>query len=220
MLHFIKRDFLLTWSSWALITLLLIPVGYITYIPPTFILLLIFSSVLFGSFFYDQKATIHRTNISLPLRRTAIVMSRYVFFLLFTVIVVLLQWGVISMMDAWIPTPNYYVYGFKDFITVTCLFLLLIAVFAPMYYLIRNPHITFSVYLIILFLLQFILLSLLTDVLGMTNYVSFNEIDQGFVLLVEKYIPFQPYLILVILSIGLYIVSLKISEKIFSKQSH
>ena len=58
----------------------------------------------------------------------------------------------------------------------------------------------------------------LAHVLEMTESVMFNELDAGFVMLTEKYIPFYPYVTLLLGTVILLIISIKISTTFYTNK--
>ncbi|MFD2044864.1 ABC-2 transporter permease [Ornithinibacillus salinisoli] len=219
MIGLMKRDVIISRAPF-LSALFLIPFAYITSLPPIYVSVgLIIPVIVISILFLDYRANMNRFTISLPINNKLIVPSRYISLLLLWIVVVLYQYIVGQIYGSLSSLPRY-IYNWKDVMTVISLGILLKALLIPIYYLFKSFVIACSISVFVYFWVLFGSFFPLTDVLGMDDYILFNDIDQGFVPLVEKYIPFQPFIVLGLVSIVLYFLSMKISTTFFLRKEH
>ncbi|GAQ16458.1 accessory gene regulator protein C [Oceanobacillus picturae] len=155
---------------------------------------------------------------SLPVKRASIVQGRYVSILMVSIFFILYQ-GLCGRVLSLLFENNYYVYSWKDMLVLLCMAALIVAVGIPLYYgltsfLMATGTLAFLYFFSIIFSLPS-----LTNVLGMEQEIIFNDLDPGLVLLVEKYIPFQTYVTLSLVTAILFYLSLKLSEQLFVKRA-
>ncbi|NAP01434.1 hypothetical protein FRY77_36445 [Halomonas sp. MG34] len=218
MLNFVKYDLIMpTWGT-LLTVLLTIPLFYVVMLPSIFVFNVYVMTILIGLFFTDQRSKSRLYMSSLPVKRASIVKGRYVSILMVSIFFIFYQglWGrVLSLLFE----NNYYIYSWKDMLVLLCMAALIEAVAIPIYYgltsfLMATGGLAFLYFFSIIFSLP-----PLTNVLGMEREIIFNDLDPGFVLLVEKYIPFQPYITLSLVTAILFYLSLKLSELLFVKKA-
>lgn len=217
MLSLLRYNFLLpTFGTW-LSFFLAIPIFYSLMIPPIFIYIVFVTTIILSYFYTDQRARSTMYIASLPVKLAAIVRGRYVSVSLISLCLLFYQWGwgvVISNLFG----IGVYVYTWKDILVLSMLAVLIVTLVTPIYYAVKSFLMATGIVLIGYFLAVFYSLKPLTDVLGMDNYVIFNELDAGFVLVVEKYVPFQPFVTLGIAVLVLLFLSIKLSERLFIKK--
>lgn len=186
-----------------------------TTLPPIFILIFITLSFVINQFYYDQSIHINRFFISLPVSKKAIVQSRYVSIVLIIVLYVLVQWAL-----KFTGVEMHYAFDWKDILAMLSLQFIIIAIVIPFFYLIPSFIITVGTIMILMFFGLFYFLDGLVAVLGWEDEIIFNDIDPGLTLLVEKYIPYYPYIIFTLIAACLLYLSAKISEYIFCLRSY
>ncbi|WP_047981767.1 ABC-2 transporter permease [Ornithinibacillus contaminans] len=211
----VKKD-LLQHLSTIIFILIVITIGFLITIPPFLTsLCLSLPTAIIGSFFTDHRASINRYLKSLPLKPDSIVFSKYIFLFIIWIIIVLYQFAIGHIVEAILP-DGIYVFGWKEIIILLSLGLIMLAVYVPLYYLIKSFVIGTIIVGVIYMLIFFFSLDALVKILGMQYYINFNNLDRGFVPLIEKFIPFQPYLTLPLCALILYYFSLKLSTKLFT----
>lgn len=207
----IKQNLLIT-SAWSYVTILIIiAFSYIVTLPPIFSLLIIVMSLLITLFYYDDKNKVNPFLISLPIAKKSIVQSRYVTMVYLSIMLLFYQWLLMFLFS----TDSHYIYNWRDAITVISILLIMNAIYIPIYYLLRSPHVATGVVLIIFFIVGISFITPLVNVLDMNDFIIFNDLDAGFHLLVERYIPFFPYLFFPIIALGIFYTSMKITERIY-----
>ncbi len=205
-----------TWGT-ILLFLLTIPMFYAVMFPLYFIFVAYVLAITVGLFFTDQREKSKLYMSSLPVNRVSIVRGRYVSILMVSICFVLYQsiWGRILSLTL---ENNYYVYSWKDMLVLLCIAALIEVVAIPIYYGLSSFLMATGILAFLYFLSIILTLPPLTNVLGMEHEIIFNDLDPGYVLLVEKYIPFQPYITLVLATAILFYLSLKLSELLFVKK--
>ncbi|MGM8364530.1 ABC-2 transporter permease [Virgibacillus sp. W0181] len=217
MLALLKQHVLYS-STWMYISILLfLAAAYFVTLPPIFLFLIVFLAILISLFIFDHTGKMNRYLVSLPISKKRIVQSRHVSLLLFALILLLYQWVVMIVFSAIFET-DYYVYGWRDIVTVLCLSSLIMSFSLPLLYYFQSVLFSISIILVIYFLGTFFILDPLVHVLKMDDVIIFNDLDPGFKLLVEKYIPFQPYTLLCIFTLILLFLSMKLSEQFYTKR--
>ncbi|MEN1967449.1 ABC-2 transporter permease [Lentibacillus sp. N15] len=220
MLTLVKRDFFInSWLSYGGIALILI-ISYLILIPPIFMFAIIFMTLLITLFYEDDKNKVNRFLISLPVAKTQIAQSRYMFLACLAIVLLSFQWVfmLVSKPIASIADP-YYIYDWRDFTVILCIGLLMIAICLPIFYMIPSFLLGAGINVLLFVIGTILILTPLTTVLGMTDTIYFNELDQGFVLLAEKYIPRSPYFVLIISSCTLYYISIKVTDWVITKRN-
>ncbi|MGM8212375.1 ABC-2 transporter permease [Virgibacillus sp. W0430] len=197
--------------------LLFLVVAYVIKLPPIFLFLIVFLAIVISLFIFDYTGKMNRFLISLPVPKQRIVQSRYVALLLLALFLLFYQWGVMIFTSN-IFGADYYVYSWRDIVTVFCLSGLIISITLPILYYFQSVIVSISIVLILYFLGTFLMLDPLVHVLAMKNEIIFNELDPGFKRLVETYIPFQPYISLCVVTSFFLVSSVKLAEQFFLKK--
>lgn len=186
-----------------------------TTLPPIFILIIITLSFVITQFYYDQNVHINRFFISLPVSKKVIVHCRYISIVLVIMLYIFIQWAL-----KFTGVEMHYAFDWKDILTTLSLEFIIIAIVIPFFYLIPSFIIAVSTITILMFFGLFYFLDELIAVLGWEDEIIFNDLDPGLTLLVEKYIPYQPFLIFILIAIVLLYISMKISVYIFHLRSY
>lgn len=154
---------------------------------------------------------------SLPVKRASIVQGRYMSILMVSIFFILYQ-GLCGRILSLLFENNYYVYSWKDMLVLLCIAALIEVVAIPIYYGLSSFLMATGTLAFLYFFAIVSSLPPLTGVLGMEQEIIFNDLDPGFVLVIEKYIPFQPYVTLSLVTGILFYLSLKLSELLFVKK--
>lgn len=218
MLQLINSNFLNYKKLSMLPVLFLIPLAYWSiYMPVTTIVFLIFPAVISDIYFYENKARCNRFFISLPVSVRSIVQAKYLSFLLLLMIIVLYQWLIASGIDI-VAGKTDNTYQWEYVLIGLSLGIILTSFIIPLYYVFRSFFTAFSVMIIIVFIFVFVSLDPLVTVLGMEDYIVFNDLDKGFPILIEAYFPFFPYVTLLIGTGIIYYISSQLSVALLSRQ--
>lgn len=193
---------------------------YIGTIPPYFLFSIFLISLIITPFYYDDKSNINRLIVSLPISKGMIIKSRYIFFVVISLCMIVFQYILMLSVPNIFEENSYYIYHWRDIIILISLTLLIISVMMPIYYWFESFILASFINIIVLMITAYFITDNLVHILQMNEEIIFNDIDPGFTLLVERYIPFQPYVTLIILSVIIFLLSMIISEKIFSRQDH
>lgn len=197
--------------------LLFLAVAYFIALPPIFLFLIVFLALLLSLFIFDHTGKVNRFLVSLPVPKKRVVQSRYVALLLAALLVGLYQWLIMHLFSI-IFEIDYYVYGWQDIVIVFCLGSLLTSFSLPIMYYFRSTYMSISIVFIMYCTSIFFSFEPLARVLTMKDEVIFNDLDRGFKLLIEKYIPYQPYLLLMSATFILLYASIKLSERLYLKK--
>lgn len=211
--HFFK---MIDTPSYFILPFMLI-VLYLGSVSPIFLFTVIIVSLPIMLFYYVNRNRLNRFMISLPISARNIVQSRYYFFIVMTVILLIFQLGVMLLNSVFLSNENY-IYNIRDVVVLICMSLIIISFIGPIFHLIKSFMMASMVSGLIYLIGTSFSLIFLTDVLSMNDVIYFNKLDAGYTLLVETYIPFQPYLILIVVSVLLYFLSMKVSEWLFIKR--
>lgn len=217
MLAFIKKDFLInSWVSYISFALFMIGTYYIG-LSPYFMFIVGFFSFSFYVYFYDEKNDVNRFLSSIPVPRKVIVQSRYVYCMLINSFLILFQWGFMTLLSP-LLTENHYVYNWRDMIVLFSIGSIIIAISIPIINRFRSIYYGVGIIFALFAIGTFKIMDELINVLNMNDVIDFNKLDAGYVLLVEKYFPFQPYVTLLIFIGVLLYLSMKISIHKFQKK--
>ena len=210
------RDFINYKSVYVAIAIL-IPIGYVFTLPPFHISLGVLLPVLFiGVFYSDHRSRINRYMVSLPVSRKSIVFSRYISMLLVWIGTVLYQLIIGNLIARFVPY-DVFTFGWKEIVTLLCLGLIMLAFFVPLFFLFKSFVLPIIIIAVCYFTVFFYSLDALVNISEMENEIIFNYLDMWIVPLVESIITVQPYLILPILSVGLFYVSIALSKLVINR---
>lgn len=212
----VKKDLLLNgWETYVGMALFVL-IAYVVTLPPTFIFMIAFFALVFSSFTYDDKVQVNRFLCSLPIPKKLVVQSRYAYSLLITICTLLFQFIIIKVLQPFL-SDSFYVYSFRDLIVLFCIGAVFIALCIPIIYFVRKLVTALGIILVMLAVGTVVIIDQLVTVLQLDDWIIFNELDAGFVLLAEKYFPWQPYLLIVIFTSILVYLSVIVSINIFTK---
>lgn len=219
MFPLIKQHFLINSLISYLMIAGLITGAYLVAIPPTFLFIITILSLAIILFFYDDKNNVNQFMISLPIAKKTMIQSRYLYIALMSVVILLFQW---LIMLSFPSPPEFfrYIYDWRDMIVLLSIAYLSTAICIPIYYALRSFALATGIIAILWCLGSFFMIFPIVSALGMDDMIIFNDMDAGFVLLVEKYIPIQPYAVLIIVSLLLFYISMKISEQLLRKKDY
>ncbi|MEN2768606.1 ABC-2 transporter permease [Ornithinibacillus xuwenensis] len=215
MLSLLKKDLFVNKAT-VIAGLLLVPIGYITTLPPFYISLgLMLPLIFIHPYIMDYRSNINRLMISLPVTAKSIVTSRYLLLMMIWIAVIFYQY-LIGFIVEEIFNYSSYIFGWKEIVILLSLGLLLLSIYVPLTYSFRSLVIVLLLVVITYFIMFLFTLDALVNILELKDNILFNDLDQGVVPLIETYIPFHPYLTLPFVAFFLYYLSLKLSAKTFT----
>lgn len=217
MFSLIKKNFLLHNVAAYITIALFLTFFYIATIPPYLLFLMIMLAFVVTTFYYDEKNNVNRFTVSLPVSKGTIVQSKYLFTLFISIVLIIYQ-SILMLFVPYIFEGSHYIYDWRDMIILISLTMLLSSVVIPIYYSIDSFILTSFLGLSVFIVVSYFLTDELVNVLNMNEVIRLNDLDPGFSLLVEKYIPFQPYMILFIASAIFWYISMKGSKKILQSK--
>jgi len=204
-----------------LTSLILIPVMllffYFAHMPPMFLFIVTVVSFPIIIYFFNHKYKIDRFLVSLPVHKNTIITSRYLFTVIIAVIILLYQ-VIMMFVITTLFNGTQYVYSFNDIVVLLCLAAIIPAIAIPIYHIFHSFTMATTVVSILFFLSVIFTVPLLVEVLGMGDMIIFNDLDPGLSMLVEEIIPYQPFLILMMISIIIFYISMTISRKLYIKR--
>src|SRR5690625_1447000 len=202
-----------------LTSLILIPVMllffYFAHMPPMFLFIVTVVSFPIIIYFFNHKYKIDRFLVSLPVHKNAIINSRYLFTVIIAVIILLFQ-IIMMFVITTLFNGTQYVYSFNDIVVLLCLAATIPAIAIPIYHIFRSFIMATTVVSILFFLSVIFTMPLLVEVLGMEDIIIFNDLDPSLSMLIEEIIPYQPFPILMIISVILFYISMIISQKLYT----
>lgn len=217
MLALVKKDFLTnSWFTYVGI-FLFIGLTYVVTLPPTFVFIICFFGFFSSVFLYDDKNNVNLFLKSLPVKVKSIVLARYLYSVLLIILILLMQTGVMALFSS-LYSETHYMYSLRDIIVLFCIGCIIIALCIPVFSKVRSAQTAMGIMLILFGVGSVIIVGALVNVLEMTESFYFNDLDPGFVMLTEKYLPFFPYVTLLIGTAILLTFSIHISTAFFKKK--
>lgn len=217
MFSFVKYHFqTIDLTSYIVIPIMLL-VFYFAHIPPTFLFVITVVSLPIIIYFITHKNKIDYFLISLPVEKKTIIKSRYLFTVIMATTVLLFQIIMMFVITVLFDGTQY-VYSLGDIVVLLCLAIIVPAIAIPIYHLFRSFILATTIIGILFFLSMFFTLSQLISVMRMEDIIIFNDLDPGLRMLVEKVIPYQPFSILIIISIVIFYLSIIISQRLYTLQ--
>ncbi|HLR70061.1 MAG TPA: ABC-2 transporter permease [Pseudogracilibacillus sp.] len=217
MIRLINKDFQANNWSVYIGVIVFIFISYLVTIPPTVIFLLSTFAIVFSAYSHDDKNSVNRFLLSMPIVKEDIVKSRYVYSVTIAIGTLLIQLIMMNIISFFFET-NLYMYTWQDVMTLIGMVGVMIAIFSPILYLFRS--ITNAMFFIC-FLIgvgTVLLMNELERVLPFTNTIVFNDIDAGFALLVERYFPAPAYIVFILFSSLLMYLSFLLSIYLFKQR--
>jgi ABC-type transport system involved in multi-copper enzyme maturation permease subunit len=208
------RDFI-NYKNLTFAILILIPIGYITTLPPFWISLgLLIPVVVISIYFSEKRSGIDRFMISLPIRRYDILASRYLTLASIWVFTVVYQFAIGHFVQNFIPY-DVYTFSWKEVIALLSIGFVVLAFHIPLYSLISSFVLATSIFCVLYLFSFWFMLDILVNKSGMTTTIVFNDLDRWIIPLIEQKISFLPYFVLPIISLSFYYLSLKTVGKAF-----
>lgn len=214
----IKGDFLSPRLSGYITLVVTFSLVHFVGFSPYSLFVLFTLTVLIALFLYDNYYKMDRFFKSMPIQPSKIILSRYVSSLMFIVGFVLIQVLFMTVNTLHPYSMLFYFYTWQDVIIVLCLGLILVSIVIPIFHLIKPIYLSLTFIGVLFFLGAFQTLDLLVVLTDSENFIDFNRLDTGYQLIVEQYIPGQPYVTLTFISIILVVISYFISVKTFKRK--
>lgn len=202
--------------SYGAVAILLIG-GYLASIPPTFLFFVVIISLPISLYYYSHKNNTDRFLISLPISPSTIIQSRYMFTSMMTIIVLVFQ-VIIMIASSVLFDGTEYMYTWQDIVSLFFIACIGLAIIIFFYHLISSFILATTIISLLFFIAFYFTLNEVINVMHFTDVIIFNDLDPGLALIVEKYIPFQPYIILGIISLTALYISMKVSDSLYSSQ--
>src|SRR5699024_5942424 len=95
---------------------------------------------------------------------------------------------------------------------------LIFAICYSILYIFNNNYVAMLIIFLFLIIGTFFTIDRTINIMGMIDEIVFNRHDKGLALLAKSYIPFQPYLLVLLASIVLFIASIKISTLLLQRK--
>lgn len=219
MLALIKKDMLVhSWIVYSTMLLLIIVITSTT-LPAIFVTLISLFSLAFSLFQYDHMRKVNISLKSMPIDAKHIVWSRYLFSIMLTGIILLIQWGLQYLFVLFIDNFDL-VYQWQDFYVFFMLFCLLIGLLFPMMYFFKNMFSTMISISILIVIGIYYLIDTVVKTLDITDEIIFNDLDAGIKVVVNQWLPFSPYIILFVLTSILIYLSVICSIYLFKRRMY
>ncbi|MEI3607345.1 ABC-2 transporter permease [Pseudogracilibacillus sp. SE30717A] len=217
MLTFVKKDFSLhRWSTYIGIAVFLFLAYFIT-LPSTFIFVVCLFALFLPVFYDDAEHKVNRYFISTPVKKEVILTSRYLFSVLIILMILVMQLGIMVLLEP-LKGGTLYIYNWKDIFVLFCIGCTIIAISIPIITLFNSINLSFGIILALFGAGNTLLIIELFNVLHMEDEILLNDLDGGFILLVEKYLPFQPYIMLGIITAIILLASWFVTLKLFNRK--
>lgn len=214
MLALVKKDFLIYHPLVYMTMGLFILAIMLVQLPAIFAMVIGVFATALSSFTYDEKNKVNLSVAGMPVSKQTMVISRYLYSLSILLATLFLEWiGTIVTSN-----PNFEPYIFKDFLIFFAVGLVLFAVCYPILYFFNKSYMALAFIFVLIVAGSFFTIDASVHIMGMTGEIVFNRLDKGFALLAETYIPFQPYLVVLIAAIGLFIGSIKVSSLLLQRK--
>lgn len=213
----IKKDFLLFGPiAYSFIALLILLMSVVT-LPAMFVMTIAVFSLVLSTFTYEDKNKVNLFLISMPVDKRNLVISRYLYGLSITGLILFFQWFIQWCFTQFFATFPH-TYHWFDFVMFFCLAMVIVSICFPILYFFRNHFLAIGLIILLLFIGTFFTLDPLVIALGMTDEILFNHIDTGYAILAKQIFPKQPYFFTVMLSTLLIILSYIVSSYIVRKK--
>lgn len=206
-------------------------------LPPYFLFVLFTLAILISLFFYEHYYKTNRFFKSIPIQPSKIILSRYITSLLFIIILIVSQIVFMMINSLQADTEFYFFYTWHDIIIVFSLGMILVSITTPIIHLFKSIYIAITLIGTLLLSAGFLInirlvLSLVPDVSTAwdkldagehipnqtSSFVFAGHIDEGYQIIVERYLPGKPYVTLALTSIVLLVCSYFISVKLFKRK--
>lgn len=218
MMKLVKRDFSLTRPYEYVVMLSMFIIAHLISLPPYFLFTVATLSTVITMFYIDYRDHVQRFFTSLPIERKNVVWSRYVTAICTLVSFLMLQVGTMLLMKNAMPDRLYFFYDWQDIIIVFCIGVLIIACTIPFFHLFKSFYVSIIFIVFIFFTVVFQIVFRLFSIMGLEDRIELYQLDEGYQLLVEKYVPGQPYVTLLVATILLFIGSYFLSLYLFRRK--
>lgn len=219
MFYLIKQHFMLNGIFTYIFIAFMMAFFYIGTIPPYFLFGIVIIAFIITSFYYDDKSSVNRFIVSLPVSKGMLIKSRYYYTIVTALLIITFQYLVMLIVSMFFNGPHY-IYQWEDIIILICLTMLMSSVILLIYYTFQSFISASVITLFGLVIGIYFLIDHLVNILDMheDEVIIFNDLDPGFPLLVETIMSLQPYVSLLVVSLVIFFVSMKGSEKMFYKK--
>lgn len=160
-------------------------------------------------FYFDFQHHVLRSLVSMPLNRKQIVQARYVFLYSLTIVFMLFIWLVDSIAFNNLYLGNFTYLTANDIVNYFAIVTVLLAIYLPIFYLIKNFMHAVSVFMIF----HFVIVFTYSIIIG-NPYIT---LDDKIASLIEPLWNIQPFVIPLVVSLLVMFVSYLISNWFFVK---
>src|SRR5699024_9768804 len=182
------------------LSLLIFGMAYFS-LPAIFMMVIGAFAVGFSTFTYDEKNKTNIDVVSMPIKKQKMVISRYLYSVGIQVISLFIEWFGRNISYS----STFESYSFIDFLILFAVGLVLFAICYRILYFFNNSYVAMLIIFLFLIIGTFFTIDGTINIMGMTDEIVFNRHDKGLALLAKSYIPFQPYLLVLLASIVLFI---------------
>src|SRR5699024_5094380 len=195
------------------LSLLIFGMAYVS-LPAIFMMIIGAFAVGFSTFTYDEKNKTNIAVVSMPIKKQTMVISRYLYSVVVLVIILFIEWAGTNITYSSTFEP----YTYIDFLMLFAVSLVIFGVCYTILYFFYNSYVAMLLIMLVLFIGTFFTIDGTINIMEMTDEIVFNRHDKGLALLAKSYIPFQPYLLVLLASIVLFIASIKISTLLLQRK--
>lgn len=188
--------------------------GHIVLFPPTFLFIVTVTSLMIAFHYYLDKNKSNQFLISLPISFKAIIHSKYIFIFIMVAFIILLQGITMLIINVFVGTSQY-TYDWRDIIVLLCTATIILSIIIPIYHFFKSMILSTTIVAMIFLIGFFTVMNRIIDVMVQGETIIFNNLDPGLVLITEKYIPYEPYTILISATLLLLFISMKVSVYLF-----
>lgn len=186
-------------------------------ISPYSLFVMMFLTITIVVLMYVRTTKMNLFYRSTAVKDTVIIQAQYISTSIFSISIILYQLLFMQWNTLFKYNLEFYFYTWKDIIIVFCMSILLISYIIPIYHLVQSVY-TFGFTLMITLFVGIIMIenSIKKLVGSMDQY--FYDLEMSYLSFVNKYVPGQPYVTLVITSLLLLIGSYFLSLYLFKKK--
>lgn len=214
MLQLIKKDLLIMPIYLYIIFIGCMLLLYFSGLPASFVLIIFYLPIIIVPFILDRMSNTHHYLLSLPVRKQHIVLARYLFSFITVCIYLLFLWFFMWIFS--FTERELYIFNWKDIVVLFSMTCLIISYTIPALY-VQHILAYFSIFAVYL-IGTFYIIGALVNVLNITEGFDFAELDAGYGLLAETYIPVAPFVILTISIAFIMFISFGLSSFLFNRK--
>lgn len=219
MLALVKKDIQTNQISVHIGVFMFILITYLITLPPSFIFLISFTALALSIFINDERRSVNRFLLSMPIDKSDIVKSRYLYSMSMALYTLVMQF-VIMLIFHLFSLDFLYMYSWKDIIALFGLACLMLAICIPIIYALSSFIQAMMIIYLAFIVGTYFLLNELAKAMNLTNEVIFNDLDPGFALIVERYFPTPSYWLFLIFSLLILYLSTLLSIRIFKRNDY